>query len=313
MNEIFNMKKAQSPSQNETSCPICGKTGRVVGISKFQDVVKCRECKLRYLKKSIRLKAPKCDEWYKDMRDCPRSRVETFIADMKKPYLRQLSILEKLAAEKSLLDVGSGIGIFLSLAKQQGWDIYGVEENEHAFYFAERQFGIKYSKGFDNFADSSVDVIRISHVLEHIPEPHEFLAQLSRILKPNGILMVIVPNCEPLCGMIINKIRSMISKKPKFSGAVDPYGHVLGFTTKALSNFLQQFDLKEIDLFTASMGNATYFPMFYDGLLRITPFSQISFISLLRFWMPMIINNVGNSFDRGCWIVGYFRKNKDMK
>jgi phosphatidylethanolamine/phosphatidyl-N-methylethanolamine N-methyltransferase len=46
------------------------------------------------------------------------------------------------------------------------------------------------------FADNSIDRIIATHVLEHVPAPHEALAEWVRVLRPGGVLSVILP-CDP--------------------------------------------------------------------------------------------------------------------
>jgi hypothetical protein len=56
------------------------------------------------------------------------------------------------------------------------------------------------------------------------------------------------------------------------------------------------------------MGDRTYYPMLYDGLMRRVPLREIPLRSLLRYWLPLIADNAGNRIGFGQWIVGYFRK-----
>ncbi|MBD2164360.1 class I SAM-dependent methyltransferase [Calothrix membranacea FACHB-236] len=292
----------------EYECPSCKNQGLVIGTSLSAEVIHCNNCDLSFLKNSIRPNSANDNSWYADLRDCPQSWVDTFVSDMHEAYSRQLTVLENLTKGRKIADIGCGIGVFLSIAKEHNWEVVGVEESEHGAYFADTKFNIKYSPSLDNFPINTFDVIRISHVLEHIPEPQDFLAKINRILKPNGILMVIVPNFEPLCSMFINKFRGMISEKPKLTCSVYPDMHVLGFSTKSLSNIASLRKFQTINISTVSMGNKTYYPMFYDGLLTTKKISNISAQSFFKYFLPLIINNLGNKFQKGEWIVGYFQK-----
>lgn len=98
--------------------------------------------------------------------------------------------------EKNLLDLGCGTGDFLEIAKQNGWQITGIEPNPEArkrantktgnFVFANEQLSMLESHTFD--------VITLWHVLEHLRNPEEQIKQLKHLLKPNGRLVVAVPN-----------------------------------------------------------------------------------------------------------------------
>lgn len=55
--------------------------------------------------------------------------------------------------EGRLLDVGSGYGIFLSLVKDLGWEVYSIEFSENACQFARKNFGLsvflwRFKRGF---------------------------------------------------------------------------------------------------------------------------------------------------------------------
>lgn len=46
------------------------------------------------------------------------------------------------------------------------------------------------------YADASFDRVIATHVLEHIPEPHLALGEWARVVKPGGVLSLILP-CDP--------------------------------------------------------------------------------------------------------------------
>ncbi len=123
--------------------------------------------------------------------------------------------------------------------------------------------------------------MRISHVLEHIPEPRDFLDQLHRVLKPSGILVVIVPNREPLCAMFVNRYRQLFSKKPKLAGAIYPDMHVLGFSTKSLTKLVRSIKFNTISCFTVSMGNTSYYPQVLNPAIKIYNLSVLPRQNLL--------------------------------
>jgi SAM-dependent methyltransferase len=50
------------------------------------------------------------------------------------------------------------------------------------------------------FSDASIDVVLCTQVLEHIPEPMAVLAEIRRVLKPGGTLLLSVPSIFPQHG-----------------------------------------------------------------------------------------------------------------
>lgn len=101
-----------------------------------------------------------------------------------------------------VLDVGSGGGEFAYLLKSLGHDVHGVEPNRGYAGYSIAQYGLNVSVGFIDdveLAPASYDLITIWHVLEHTEHPGAVLERLQRALKPEGVLVVEVPNVEATC------------------------------------------------------------------------------------------------------------------
>lgn len=102
--------------------------------------------------------------------------------------------------EGKFLDVGCGGGSYLYRLKQWGWDVYGVEPSESGVQQA-RALGLDVRHGElvdAHFPSNFFDVVRLNHVLEHLPEPKETFHEARRILKSDGIVLVTVPNSRSL-------------------------------------------------------------------------------------------------------------------
>lgn len=96
-------------------------------------------------------------------------------------------------AKGKLLDIGAGTGDFLVAAKKAGWQTQGIEPSEKAKAIATEK-GVNFAESLDSVADHTYDAITMWHVLEHVPDVEKQIAELKRILKPDGILIVAVPN-----------------------------------------------------------------------------------------------------------------------
>lgn len=106
---------------------------------------------------------------------------------------KKLKLINAQSAKGKLLDIGAGTGDFLVVAKNDGWNITGIEPSTKAK-------GIAINKGV-NFADSlsaleshSFDIITMWHVLEHVPNLEDYLTELKRLIKPSGTIIIAVPN-----------------------------------------------------------------------------------------------------------------------
>lgn len=65
---------------------------------------------------------------------------------------------------------------FLAAARERGWKVMEHDRNSHAAAAAKAAFNLFFSS-LNEIAKGSVDVVRLSHVLEHVPFPVYFLAR----------------------------------------------------------------------------------------------------------------------------------------
>jgi SAM-dependent methyltransferase len=113
---------------------------------------------------------------------------------------RKVSQLNALAPRRGkLLDYGCGTGHFLAAAKKAGWQIAGLEPNARARAEASERVGqVVGQESLVSFMPGTFDAITLWHVLEHVHTLNETLTQLINLLKPDGVLLVAVPNVESL-------------------------------------------------------------------------------------------------------------------
>ena len=95
--------------------------------------------------------------------------------------------------EKIILDIGAGTGDFLSVCKNDNWNVLGIEPNEKARKIAESK-KINLQENLSEVKNKKFDVITMWHVLEHVENLQEYIQQLKELLKENGTLLIAVPN-----------------------------------------------------------------------------------------------------------------------
>lgn len=125
----------------------------------------------------------------------------------------------RLAPGDRVLDLGCGegrhaIGVYLSEdVESVGVDLSAVDiatAQEKSREFVEpdnarKSLTLKVADALDlPFADNSFDKVICSEVLEHIPDYHAVLQEISRVLKPGGIFATSVPRFGPewLCWVL---------------------------------------------------------------------------------------------------------------
>lgn len=95
-----------------------------------------------------------------------------------------------------LLDVGCGAGNLLKSMQKMGWRGVGLDFDEKAVENAKRK-GLDVHHGdlfSQKFPNDSFDAITMNHVIEHIPSPRDLLQECYRVLKKNGVMVIITPN-----------------------------------------------------------------------------------------------------------------------
>jgi 2-polyprenyl-3-methyl-5-hydroxy-6-metoxy-1,4-benzoquinol methylase len=100
-----------------------------------------------------------------------------------------------------VLDVGCGRGVLLREFRRRGWEVQGTELSEQAASYARNTLNIPVEIGSLEtlqFPAKHFDAITLWHVLEHVANPRALLAEINRILKPDGVLLVAVPNFDSL-------------------------------------------------------------------------------------------------------------------
>jgi SAM-dependent methyltransferase len=108
-----------------------------------------------------------------------------------------LSKLQSTKRPGSLLDVGTGIGQFLSLARGAYAEVYGTEVSSTAVEIARQKYGLDLFHGtIEDLAAQgrTFDNVTLFHVLEHVPDPKSMLNTCNALLVPGGCLVVAVPN-----------------------------------------------------------------------------------------------------------------------
>lgn len=156
----------------------------------------------------------------------------------------KLLIKDQLHFDKKkgkLLDVGTGNGDYLQILNSWGWSTYGVETDKRAVKIAN-------NNGIDNvklgslfsakFKKNQFDVVRFSHVLEHVPSPNKEIKETKRILKNKGMVLILVPN--------INSISFKIFKSYWYP--LDAPRHLFQFSPETLSNLLKKHGFKNIKI-----------------------------------------------------------------
>lgn len=143
-------------------------------------------------------------------------------------------LLRKISTYKSppatWLDVGCDHGFFIDAARRIGYSVKGVEPSDRARNYA-LNIGLNVVEDID-LIQSKFDVVSLWHVLEHIPNPREFVQKLSDKLMTGGLLCIRVPDFNCLSRRIL---------QDKWIWFL-PFLHAVHYNIEALVTLLEQLD-----------------------------------------------------------------------
>lgn len=187
-------------------CPLCGsQLSRPFDQREFRghEVVNriCYDCGLVY--QSPRMTTAELDDFYtRAYRQVYQDEAGPTPKDLLIQSERAAALLEFVAdsvdGTNRHLDIGCSAGVLLTRFRERyNCDVIGVEPGAAYRAFA-RSRGLTVYPDLANVQaanESRFDLVSMAHVLEHIPAPVEYLANLrANILTPAGWLLIEVPN-----------------------------------------------------------------------------------------------------------------------
>lgn len=213
-------------------------------------------------------------------------------------FIKRKAIRDKVSLINSyqplkgrILDIGAGTGDFLLEAKNQNWDILGIEPNDKAKGIAVGK-GIKFGDTIEKLESNSFDVITMWHVLEHVPDVEHQVAELKRLLKPSGTIIIAVPNFKSYDA----------NHYKEFWAAYDVPRHLWHFSKTAIEKLFDKQNMNLEDV------KPMWFDSFYVSLLSEKYKSgKMNFIS--GFFIGLI-SNVSGFFKKEFSSHIYVLKNK---
>lgn len=189
-------------------CPLCGGTdhghwwsghngyGRPPG-TVFQ-VVRCRHCGMVFMNPQDLER----DSHIANLPPPPVEKLTPALSRSRQTWFAEWSLLvEPHAAGRSLLDFGCGTGWLCSLTLNNGWDAWGCDIYQASVELSTRlsqtdRLFVANSNDVRRERPGAFDVVNLSEVLEHLPNPLEVLRDLRHVLGAGGVLTADVPNID---------------------------------------------------------------------------------------------------------------------
>ncbi|MDQ2751764.1 MAG: class I SAM-dependent methyltransferase [Bacteroidota bacterium] len=194
--------------------------------------------------------------------------VRNITLQQKKKLVQKTTGLQK----GTLLDIGAGTGAFAAEMKKENWLVTALEPDEAARNIAKTKHGLELQASEDLFVQNVeiFDAITLWHVLEHVHTLNEYLHLFEKVLKPNGRLLIAVPNYPSFDATYYKE----------YWAAYDVPRHLYHFSPKAMKRLLfhHGFDITSLqpmpfDSYYVSMlseqckrGKNNFFNAFWVGL-----------------------------------------------
>ena len=106
-----------------------------------------------------------------------------------------LSVLSAHVSGTTILDVGCGWGFFIMAANDMGWTAYGIEPSAAAVQYIHRHSLLPvHAGGYEDYRGGEYSAISALWLMEHLPDPLSFLRWCRSHLRPDGALLLAVPN-----------------------------------------------------------------------------------------------------------------------
>ncbi|MGL1894334.1 MAG: class I SAM-dependent methyltransferase [Spirochaetaceae bacterium] len=191
----------------------------------------------------------------------------------------KFDVTSSITDNKKILDIGCATGLFLSHMKKLGWQTFGVEVCESAVDYGNSVRGLDIYKGILDNAPipvGSLDVIHLSHVIEHINDPNTFVEHIFKLLKPGGVVYCTTPNVSGLQSKIFkNRWRSAIPD------------HMILFSVKTLKQIFVQNNFRIYGHKTwgglcANSGYPKHIKILLDKLAKPLGFGDVVIIKAVK-------------------------------
>lgn len=188
---------AATPQVVSAVCPVCA-SGDHAPLVDFPELTfaRCRDCETIFKSRQLeslgrgyeadyfqRGGAQYLRRWEHRVRKCRR---------------QLLAALEFAPQAQRVLDVGCSAGYVLEAARRLGLEAAGVDISSFAVEFC-RGRGHRAEVGELErlpFADGAFDIVTAKHTLEHTSHPLRALAEFKRVLRPGGVVFLVVPDAD---------------------------------------------------------------------------------------------------------------------
>jgi 2-polyprenyl-3-methyl-5-hydroxy-6-metoxy-1,4-benzoquinol methylase len=229
-------------------------TGKVIDESNGYEILDCIRCKFIHAVSTQTIDVY-TSHYYDEEKPNYISSNESETEWWDLTYGDRIDFADELVGKslENWIDIGTGPGLFLDAAKKRNKNILGVEPSLQAASHALSKGHQVINNYFNHETSSSLglfDAAHFSEVLEHVPDPEDFLNCVRGILNENGLAIITVPNDYNIFQEIF------VKETGKVKWWLAPPFHLNYFSHKSLINLVERcgFEvLKSTSMFPIDM------------------------------------------------------------
>ena len=233
-------------------CPVClGDVPRIRISVNGHRYARCEECKLLYLDPLPR--EQDLEKYYERYRDVKAAEgggyltpghLQTYRQE-KELTFRDLGFDLKSLRSKKVLEIGCANGPFLTLARDLGADILGIDISADLVEEAVSN-GLNCRVARVEEVTGSFDVICLWDLIEHVTDPRQFLTQVRRLSLPGTQLLIQTPRYGRVAELFGETWRYLL-----------PIEHVVLYSLEALTALLSEFGFQRQSWVSFGSGNTS--------------------------------------------------------
>lgn len=183
-------------------------------------------------------------------------------------------ILKFDKSRTAILDIGSCMGDFLNSAQKYYHKCVGIEVSENMANFTEEHLRLKVYVGsyLDINFDEKFSCVHLSHVIEHIPNPKDWILKTKEILDDYGILAISIPNMKSLDRRVKLFFKKIGLRKGIWKDNTRTPDHLFEPTLPSTIKFLTDNGFKILEYYTYSrkdMDASTLFGKIYNRRFKL--------------------------------------------
>lgn len=186
-------------------------------------------------------------------------------------YVDLAQRLQKLATSGTWLDVGCSYGWLMQFMNQKGFRCEGIEPSRDAALQASQNGLVVHQGLFPEVipASKTFDILSFMDVLEHLESPREALLAAKKAIRPNGLLLIQVPDQACFLYRIADLLNRFSFGKLDFAlrrlWLMDfDFPHLSYFTPASLQHLLAETGWNTVEIWRSPLGNPS------DSLDRVS-------------------------------------------